>query len=174
VNKFSTWLTGLLLILFCSMTALAFQYPLGARMAPLVIGVPGIVLCLVQLGLDAIAASGGRFANIQLRPAPKLGKPDYAPDGKPEFGSEMTSRRELAMWCYFLAFIAGILVLGFYAVVPVVLVAYLHFEAGVIWPRALAAGVIGTAILYLTVERFLGFDLFPGFIMRLAMRLSGL
>ena len=170
MNKFSTWLTGLLLILFCTMTALAFEYPVGARIAPLVIGVPGILLCLIQLGLDAVAATGGRFASVQLRPAPKLGKPDYAPDGMPEFGFETTSR-ELAMWCYFLAFIAGILAFGFYAVVPVMLVAYLRFEAGATWPSALAAGVIGTAILYLTVETFFGFDLFPGFVMRLAMRL---
>ena len=173
MNKFSTWLTGLMLVLFCTTTALAFQYPLEARFAPLLIGVPGILLCLIQLGLDAVAASGRSFANIQIRPAPKIGNPDNALDGKQEFGSE-TAPRELAMWSYFLAFIGAVLAFGFYAVAPVMLVAYLHFEAGVNLPRTLAVAVAGTAILYLMFETFLSFELFPGFIMRLAMHSSGL
>ena len=172
MSSFSTWLTALMLLLFSSMVALAFQYPPNARLAPLIIGVPGMLLCLFQLGLDAVNAQGGPFANHRFRFAPKIGRPDPPAEEPSEFGPHTVSR-ELVMWGYFLAFIAAVLALGFYAAVPVLLASFLYFEAGVRLPLALMTSAGGTATLYLIFGIALRLELFPGFVTRSVLQALG-
>jgi hypothetical protein len=154
VNAFNTWFTGLLLLLFGAMVALAFQFPPDARLAPLIVGVPGTLLCSLQLAFDVIRAPGGRFA-------PKVGKPTAAALEARKFGPHTLSR-ELAMWGYFLTFVAVLLLFGFYVAVPLMLIAFLHFEAKINWTHSVLAGVGGTAMLYLTFDLLLHIELHTG------------
>jgi len=175
MNTFSTWLTGLMLLIFATMVGVSLQYPEGARMMPLVVGIPGIALCLLQLALDARNAEAGAFG-YRFRAAPKAGKPAapavVIPGLDEEFGPH-TVRRELVMLAYFVAFIAGVLALGFYVSVPVMLVTFLRREAESSWRLASILGLGATLVMYLTFAVVLHIRLYPGFVTPTVTRALG-
>ena len=175
MNTFSTWLTGLMLLIFAGMVGIALQYPEGARMMPLVVGIPGIALCLLQLVLDAKNAEAGAFG-YRFKAAPKAGKPETAaiavPGEEEEFGPH-TVRGELTMGFYFVAFIAAVLVFGFYVSVPVMLISFLRREADASWRLTLGLGLGATLVMFLMFSVLLHIRLHPGFITPMVMRALG-
>jgi hypothetical protein len=175
MNTFSTWLTGLMLLIFAGMVGIALQYPEGARMMPLVIGMPGIALCLLQLVLDAKNAEAGAFG-YRFKAAPKAGKPEAVaiamPGEEEEFGPH-TVRGEMTMWFYFVAFIAAVLTFGFYVSVPVMLVSFLRREAGTSWRLALGLGLGATLVMFTIFSVLLHIRLHPGVITPMLMRNLG-
>jgi Tripartite tricarboxylate transporter TctB family len=173
MNNFSTWLTAVMLLIFSTMVGIATLYPVDARFMPFVIGIPGIALCLLQLGLDAARANNGLlFRHFQT--APKAGKPvEDGPAELPEFGRH-TAKRELKMWAYVVAFIAGVLVLGFYISVPAMLITFLRREAAASWRTTLLLGIGATVVLYLMFGALLQIRLHPGFLTPLILRGVGL
>src|SRR5262245_3180637 len=131
MNTFSTWLTAVMLVIFSVMVGMATQFPEDARFMPFIVGIPGIVLCLIQLVLDAKRAFGVR--SLLFQTAPKAGKPAEAIEmDLPEFGPH-TAKSELMMWGYFVGFIAVLLVLGFYVAIPLMLITFLRREAAASW-----------------------------------------
>ncbi len=173
MNSFSTWLTGVMLLIFSTMVGVAMLYPVDARFMPFVVGIPGIALCLLQLALDGVRAYDGHVSR-HFQTAPKAGKPAEAgPAELPEFGRH-TAKRELKMWAYVVAFIAGVLALGFYVSVPVMLTTFLRREAGASWRRTLLLGVGATFVLYLMFAVLLQIRLHPGFLTPLVLRGAGL
>jgi hypothetical protein len=174
VNTFSTWLTVFMLALFTVMVGIAFGFPEGARFMPLIVGIPAIALCLLQLAIDAAHAPGWRFATYRFRPAPKAGTPpEEAAAGGDEFGPE-TVPAELAMFGYFLAFIAGVLLFGFYVSVPVMLVTFLRRRAGASARLALTLGAAMTVVMYVMFGLVLRITLHPGFLTPAILNALGL
>lgn len=172
MNTFSTWLTAVMLVIFGTMVGIATQYPADARFMPFVVGIPGIVLCLLQLALDAARAHDGHFLR-HFRSAPKAGKPAQAIGLQaPEFGPH-TAKRELRMWAYVVAFIAGVLGFGFYVSIPIMLVTFLRREAETSWRSALLLGVGATIVLYLMFGVVLQIRLHPGFLTPLILHRFG-
>ena len=145
--RFGTGVTLVMLALFAGMVAVATTYPPGARFMPLVIGIPGVALCLLQLVLD-------------LRGGPS---PDALPDETTSPDAEARHPRdELRTFAYFAGFIGGVVLFGFLVAVPVLVTLYLWREAGVRpWRAALVAAVF-TLALHLAFERILHFTLHPG------------
>lgn len=137
-----------MLTIFAGMVAAAFGYPPEARLLPLVIGIPGTVLCLAQLGLDM---AGAGIA---------------VPDGETEGGTAdgRTIRREAALFGFLVALIAGILVLGFWLTAPLFLIAFLRFHERESWRFTLALSAGGWLVLYLIFDRALGILLHRGFL----------
>ncbi|MDK1492618.1 tripartite tricarboxylate transporter TctB family protein [Sinorhizobium sp. 7-81] len=158
--SFSTWLTIVMLAFFIVMVGLSMEFPAKARFMPLIVGLPAIALCLVQLGIDLMPSSRSAFHS-----APRAGVAHPAgPDPElPEFGVHTVSQ-ELLMWTYFVAFVAGILVFGFYASVPVLLVTFLRREAEASWRFALSLAAVATLVLYLMFGALLHIQLHPGFL----------
>lgn len=175
--RFTTLLTIVMLVIFTVMVLLATQYPPGARFMPLVVGIPGIGLCLLQIALDvrharrtqavAVGAAQGK--------APKLEKAPRAADTvdaeEPDAG---TVKRELVMWSYFVGFIAGLLLFGFWIAVPVMLITFLRNEARASWAMTLGLGVGATIILYLIFQVLLQIRLHAGFLTPDIVRWLGL
>lgn len=169
MNNFSTWLTAIMLLIFSTMVGIATLYPADARFMPFVVGIPGIALCLLQLGLDAARAYDGHLSR-HFHTAPKAGKPvETGPVELPEFGRH-TAKRELRMWGYFLAFIGGVLAFGFYLSVPVLLITFLRREAKASWRTTLLLGIGATVVLYLMFGALLQIRLHPGFVTSLLLR----
>jgi hypothetical protein len=172
MNSFSTWLTWVMLVIFSTMVGIATQYPADARFMPFVVGIPGIALCVLQLALDAARAYDGRLVRV-FQTAPKAGKPVEAVDADQlEFGRH-TAKRELRMWCYVVAFVAGILAFGFYVSIPIMLVTFLRREAESSWRSALLLGIGGTAVLHFMFGFVLQIRLHPGFLTPLILRSLG-
>lgn len=152
MNRFSTWVTVLMLVIFSTMVVMALDFPKNARFMPLVIGLPGIALCLLQLALDLRASRRARSP---------VGRPQEG-DGE-DFGGH-TVRMEGLSWLYFILFIGGVLVFGFLLVAPLLIAVYLCREAGVRWSAALMAAAASVVVLHLLFQQVLGFRLFEGFV----------
>ena len=163
MRNFSTFLTMVMLAIFSGMVAIAFQYPPGARFMPFIVGIPGIVLCLLQLFLDwrNPAGSAAEAAQPAARFVGGLALPEIPHELEPS-GSEMV-RREAVLWSYFIGFVGGLLVFGFWISVPIMLVSFLRYQARLSWAAALSAGLGGSLVLYLVFEVALGIRLYPGF-----------
>jgi hypothetical protein len=149
----------LLLLLFAGMAAAASQYPSGARLMPAAIGLAGTALCLLQIALDL----GGLQRSRAIHLAPKLGRPEGHDEGATGLGPQ-TRRREFAIWGYFLAFIGGLLALGFYAAVPAMFFLFLWRQAGVRPLAAAASAAAAGATMSLIFGELFGFALFPGLV----------
>lgn len=173
MNSFSTWLTWVMLAIFSTMVGIATQYPEGARFMPFVVGIPGIALCVLQLALDAVRAYDGQLLRI-FQTAPKAGKPAESVEvDEPDFGRH-TAQRELRMWAYVVAFVAGILAVGFYVSIPIMLVTFLRREAQSSWRSALLLGLGATVVLYLMFGIILQIRLHAGFLTPLVLRGLGI
>ena len=133
---------GLMTLIFATMVGVAFTFPGEARFLPLVIGIPGLVLCIAQL-------------LIELR-----GKPD--PDEKVHTSEDRIA--ELKMFGWFFAFIAGIILFGFPYAGPVLVLLYLHFSWGEKWYVSLGAAAFAFAVLHGLFDYVLGLPLFEGLV----------
>jgi hypothetical protein len=133
-------LSGLMLAIFGAMVATAFSYPAQAALVPLVIGVPGTVLCLIQLGVELRHARESTGAPAKQRDV----------------------RREWVMYGWIVGFVVTVTLLGFMLAAPIVLYSYLRFNAKEShWLSALIA-VGGLALIWGVFEYTLGVDLFEG------------
>ncbi|TCR87714.1 tripartite tricarboxylate transporter TctB family protein [Rhizobium sp. BK376] len=166
--SFSTFLTAVMLVIFSVMVGLAFGFPAKARFMPLIVGIPGMALCLLQLGMDLYShkasSSHGRHHHVPTQApaaAAALAVQEADPE-LPEFGPH-TVPQEMAMWGYFISFIVAILLFGFYVSAPIMLAATLRTQAKKSWKFSLLLAVIATAVLYLVFGAFLGIELHEGF-----------
>jgi len=163
--SFSTWLTVLMLVIFVSMVGMSFGFPAKARFMPLVVGIPGIVFCLIQLALDLRAQKAGVSAPAHhvVLPAGVSADADIHLDSElPEFGPH-TVRTEITTWIFFVAFIAGLVLFGFYVAVPIMLLTFLRTQAEASWKFSVTMAVVATLVLYLMFDQLLGIQLFAGF-----------
>ncbi len=184
-------MTLVMLAIFITMVWIAAGYPADARFMPFVVGIPAIGLCLLQLVLDARERrrtverldAQGRFEKAEASISRMAGRkvefevahePLPVVEAEPEVSPRDLVRRELALWGWFLAFIAGILLFGFWPTIPIFLVAFLRLQAGAGWGRALLLGLGATAILVAAFEFAFRLEVHPGFLTEyLRQRLLG-
>ena len=133
---------GLMFVIFAVMVGVAFTYPGDARFLPLVIGIPGLVLCTVQL-------------MIELRGKPDADEKVYTADDR---------MAELTMFGWFFAFIAGLILFGFPYAGPILVALYLHFSWGEKWYVSLGAAAFAFAVLHGIFDYVLGLPLFEGLV----------
>ncbi len=125
-------------LVFATMTLLALGFPQKARLMPLLVGIPGTLLALVQLV-------------VELR-APRRDKDEG-------LGSE-----ELRMLGWTLVFFTGLLAFGFVHAGPVLVFAFLLLGRGESLRVALISSVGMWAVLYGFFVKALGMPLFPGLV----------
>ena len=173
-------MTLVMLTIFVVLVFVASGYPANARFMPFVVGLPAIGLCLLQLVLDlrerrrvavatdhrstfekaeeTVSRMAGRQVEFEIaHEPPAVAAVDAAPEGE-------TMRRELVIWGYFLGFIGGILLFGFWVAIPVFLVGFLRFQAKASWRTALIFGLGASLAFFLIFERGLRVSLHPGFV----------
>jgi hypothetical protein len=162
MKKSQPIVTLVMLTIFAAMVAISTTYPADARFMILVVGIPAIGLCLLQLGLDLYRGSSPAKPREQLAGGPlHVGRATLLPTGMPR---DPVVRRELLIWGYFLAFIAGILLFGFRMAIPAFLIGFLRFEARARWRTALVLGIGASVILILLFEHVLRVSLHSGFV----------
>jgi hypothetical protein len=133
-----------MLAIFVAMVAVASTYPEETRLLPLVIGIPGIVLCLVQVVIDGIAAQR-TGADTALSPTPK-------------------AIREAVLLGWFLGFLLVVLFFGFLIAAPVMIFAFLYFDQRETLRLAAIMAAAGFAVLYFVFETLLELILFSGLV----------
>lgn len=101
--------SAVMLAIFAVMVAMATAYPPDSRFLPLVIGLPGTVLCAIQLAIDVGAArrEGGRRLKAEER-------------------IQLRSAGVLFLWL--VLFMVAILLLGFLYAMPLMLFAFLRLN----------------------------------------------
>ena len=140
-----------MLTIFGGMVGVATQYPPQARFMPLVVGLPGIALCLVQVALE-----------IAARRRAAAGTTDGASADGP--GAD-ARRRELVLWGSFLGLIASLILFGFWVTIPLFLLAFLRGYAKESWRFSLALSAGGSMLLALVFHVGLGVILHKGFLL---------
>src|SRR5579871_1020617 len=133
--------SGIMVIVFATAVGLSFTYAPETRMLPLVIGIPGLTLSIVQL-----------FNELRARPEPAVTPEQH--------------KREGRMFAWFLAFIGGLVLFGFLYMGPLLVAAYLYFSGKERWYVALIAAAFAFTVLYGIFEQFLGLPLFEGLIVQ--------
>ena len=136
--------TGLMLAIFIAMDAMALTYPYKAGLMPLVVGLPGAVLCLFQVV-------------VELRRA----------DSTPILAAPVS--RELQMFGWLAVFAVAILLLGFLIAVPLTLYLYLRFDSHESQRLSLTIALAGVVVIYGVFDQLLAVQLWDGFLPPLIM-----
>ena len=130
--------SGVMLLVFLFFLGQAMFFGPLARTMPLLISVPGVVLCFAQFIIDLKSHHGGA-------------------DGQPVF-----SGGEAKTTIWIVGFIVGISLLGFDYGSPLMVAAYLYFYAGERLPMVVVAALICVVFTYGFMDRLMGIPLFEG------------
>jgi hypothetical protein len=130
-------ISALMVGVFAIAVGLSFTYAPEARLLPLVIGIPGLLLSIIQL-----------IKEMRERGVPVVTSEEHV--------------REFRMFAWFIFFVGGLVLFGFPYAGPLLVAAYLYFSGGEKWYVALIAAILAWSILYGVFERFLGLPLFEG------------
>jgi hypothetical protein len=147
-------MTLIMTAIFVVMLAIAWAYPPGSRFMVLVVGIPAIALCLLQLTIDL--SSGDR---------PRRAPLSEAGQDEDELPRAVRIRREIIVWGYFLGFIGITLFFGFWVAIPLLIFTFLWLMADVRFLPALITAAISTPMLFLFFEKLLETQLHRGFLM---------
>lgn len=170
-----------MLAIFVVMVGIALQYPPQARFMPLVIGLPAIALCLLQLFLEfrdhrrsraeAPVNRGGGFEQAGEEVERVVGHKidlEVAHETLQVVQSELPeageTRREIVLWGCFIGLVASLILFGFWPTIPVFLAAFLRFYAKEGWRFSIGLSTVATALLFLVFHKGLAIVLHGGFV----------
>jgi len=144
-------LTAIVMLgIFLIMTLLALDFPTKARLMPLLIGIPAVLLGLVQLIIEyrAVAlelAEGGKQVDVE-----KEGK-----EGKKD-------EKQMIMWITL--FFITILSLGFIYAAPILVFSFLYFGSKESMKIALISSVSTWLLMFIIFVEWFKISLFEGLI----------
>ena len=148
-----------MLAIFVAMVAIAATYPPDTRFLPFVIGIPGIVLALIQGASELIdsrrAAAPARRATLRETTAAKA-EAILEPPGD--------VRREIVLLAYLVGLAAAVLMLGFWLAIPLFVIAFLRFRERETWTLTLTLTASAWVMLYLVFDSVLGIIVHEGFL----------
>jgi hypothetical protein len=131
----------------------ASSWSAKAALFPLVMGIPLLVLALVQLILDLRGKTGPTVERPAMDLAPSA---DVAP--------EVARRRTLAIFAWMAAFIVLVFLLGFPLAVPLFMFSYLVLQSAAGWWGSLALTAAAWGFFYGLFERLLHLPFAAGLI----------
>lgn len=178
-------MTVFILAIFVAMLIIASRYPPGARFMPFVLGIPAVLLCLLQLALDArerrLTAKAAGLSDVEQaeeQASRLVGHRVHFDVGdmllpKTDLDPREQIRRELIAWGYFFGFIAGIILFGFHISVPIFLVLFLRLRAHASWRMTIGLTAVASFVLFFAFENVLRVSLHAGFITERLMDLIG-
>jgi hypothetical protein len=177
-----TLLGVVMLGIFSVMVAIAADYPWQAAMLPMVIGIPGILLSLLQIVLDmrSFHKAEGRIDprtafEIYMDEITQATKGQVTMDvgersdlttlvEDPSVVGRTREQREWLLWAYFYGFVVAVLLFGFWIGIPAFLIAFLRYYARESWRLTLTLTLACWAVMYLLLVVLLDQVLFEGFV----------
>jgi TctA family transporter len=150
-NRHGLGATLAMTALFAAMVGLAAGYSPDARLFPLIVGVPALALCILQLGGDVARHRRLTALGVNLTSA-------LSDDAKAEPHSAA------GMFGWFLVFLGGVTIFGFLIATPILIFAFLRLSRREpLWlSSAMAAG--GLAVIYGVFEVGLRLSLHRGLV----------
>lgn len=133
----------MMLAIFLTMTLMALGFPEKARLMPLLVGIPGSLLAVVQVLKEIRASTGERIPAAQ--PA-------------------VARRHERQMFAWLLLYFFGILGFGFIYAAPCLVLGFLYLGRKESLRTAFVGAVATWAILYGLFEQAFEIPLFDGFL----------
>ena len=132
-------ISGIMFAIFLAAVGFALTYAPDARLLPLTIGIPGLILTTIQL-----------VKELREQYPEKIDPRDFP--------------REVRMFGWFFLFVSGLVLFGFIYAGPVLVALYLYFAGKEKWYVCLIAGAVVAGILYGVFEWFLGLPLWEGLV----------
>ena len=125
----------------------AIDFPFAGRLFPLLIGIPALILTLIQLVLDLRA---------QLKPDKDSVQDfvDVAPDK--DIPASVVRARGIRFLSWLLGLHLGIWLVGFKISVPLFFICFLRFEGKARWPLIIGLTAISVYIIFHYFEELLG------------------
>ena len=150
-HKIEKGFSWVLLAVFTGLFLMTWRYGARARLAPLLLLIPGIILAGVQLW------------RIHRRPNLIMGEGIAEEDGE---GFEINAPFDQEMWMtgWVVAFAAMIWLIGFLVATPLFLILYLRLWAKESWALVLTLAAITTLFIYLIMEVFFSIILYRGWL----------
>ena len=137
--------TVAMLAIFVAAAAMALSLPQKAAFMPLLVSIPGILLCLWQLALDLL----GRTP----KDAPAAGE------------ARSDSHSELKIFLWLGLFAVALIGFGFVIGGPLIVFAFVRFASGESWRNALVAGGGTFAVVWGVFIWLLELPLFEGLVL---------
>ena len=141
--------TAVMLALFVGASILALGLPQKAAFMPLLVGIPGAILCAWQLAIDLLR-----------REPPEPPVEDRTANPAPETGGQT----EVQAFVWLALFFGVLLCFGFVVGGPVIVAAFVRFSSGDRWRNALFAGAGTFVVLWGVFVWLLELSLFPGLV----------
>lgn len=130
-------------LLFAGACLIALDLPQKAAFMPLLVGIPGAILCLWQLILD-------------LR---------RAPDAPPDRDEAEEGRSETEVFLWLGGFAVAIIGFGFIVGGPLIVAAFVRLSSGESWKNAIVAGAGTFAVIYGVFILLLELPIFQGLVL---------
>ena len=132
-------ISGIMFAIFLAAVGFALTYAPDARLLPLTVGIPGLILTAIQL-----------IKEVREQHPENIDPRDFP--------------REVRMLGWFFLFVGGLVLFGFIKAGPVLVASYLYFAGKEKWYVCLIAGAVVAGILYGVFEWFLGLPLWEGLV----------
>ena len=141
---------------------LALDYQPRARLVPLIIAVPTLLLTLFQFLIDAIPAVGRRFSFFQEYDlfGIETGRAAEPSEGKRPSGNVF--RRELSFAAWLLFLVALIYFIGYLAAIPLFMILFMRLRSSERWLVTLSITAVTWAFVYLVFIVIMGAPLHEG------------
>jgi Tripartite tricarboxylate transporter TctB family len=120
------------LVFFCVWVYLAQEWRLQARLYPWAIGIPMLILAIVQVILD--------LKGIQAKQSSDATPVDF--QFTKEVDAQTAKKRAIIMFSWLLGFLFAIWLLGFPIAIALMMFTYLKFQGGESWVLSIALTVV--------------------------------
>lgn len=149
----------LLVLLFL---VLSLDYRPRARLVPIIIAVPTLLLTLLQLLIDMIPAVGRRFAFFQEYDLFGIETGRAAAPSEESRPTSNVFRRELSFAAWLLLLVALIYFIGYLAAIPLFMIPFMRLRSSESWRLTLSITAVTWTFVYVVFIVVMGAPLHEG------------
>lgn len=126
-------------IFFCVFVYTAQDWRMQARLYPWTIGIPMLILAVIQFVLDLKGVKAKESSDAPM---------DFQFQGQKEIAPELVRKRTITMFAWMFGFFAMIWALGYVVAIPLMVFTYLKFQSNESWVLSTTLTVIAFIFFY--------------------------
>jgi hypothetical protein len=164
--KGNLWMSLLMSFFFTLIVILSLGYPEKARLVPLVVAVPGLILSLVQLVYDLIGRPDKSQKDADEKDKGYSAMANQYQLEEEEMSATEVRKREWLMVAWIVFFLVIILLFGFWISIAAIILLFTRFYGKESWKMTLILTGAGWLSIYLIFWVILQVPLFEGFLFK--------